>query len=252
VEPRSSRIHLSVALLALTLPLGGYAGWQDLLKPSQEVAGPAGEGLGLSQADMTSGLKEALRIGTERAIEYLGRDGGFLNDAQVKIPLPQSLQTVDQGLRAAGQGAIADEFIATMNHAAEQAVPETAAVLGAAITNMTLDDAKAILTGSDDAATDYFRRSSRVRLTEAILPIVAAATERTGVTSAYKRFMAGGAGGLLSRFVGGENLDIDRYVTERALDGLFLKLAEQERLIREDPAARSTELLQKVFGASRS
>jgi hypothetical protein len=242
-----SRLTGCAALLALVLPSGSYGGWQDLIEPLEGLAG-SGEETGLSQEDLASGLKEALRVGTGRAIEHLGRDGGFLNDSQVRIPLPSALQTLEQGLRAGGQGAIADNFVTTMNRAAERAVPETAAILGKAIASMTLDDAKAILTGPDDAATEYFRKSSRGRLAEAILPIVSSATEQAGVTSAYKRFMGSSAGGLFSRFTGGGDLDIDRYVTEKALDGLFLKLADEERLIREDPAARSTELLQNVFG----
>jgi len=245
---------LSLLVGFLTMPWFAAAAWDDMLKPlSGALHAPgteiAGSGLGLSQQEIAAGLKQALGIGTQRAVEYLGQDGGFLNDAEVRIPLPGSLQQVERGLRAVGQEGLADEFIATMNHAAEQAVPEAAGIFGDAIENMTLQDAQAILQGPDDAATDYFRKSSGDRLREAMLPIVGQATERTGATAAYKRFVGNAGGGLLGSLVGGTSLDLDAYVTDKALDGLFLKLAEQEALIRQNPAARSTELLQQVFGA---
>jgi hypothetical protein len=230
----------------------GSSGWQDLLKPLGNAL-PLGSGGGgtagaLSQTEMVSGLKEALGVGVERAIKLLGRDGGFLRDGAVKIPLPGVLGKVESGLRAMGQGALADEFITTMNRAAERAVPEAASIFGDTIRDMTLQDAQGILQGPDDAATRYFRQQSGERLTQALRPIVEQATAGAGVTSAYKKMI--GKAGFLASLVDQRQLDLDSYVTDKALDGLFLKLAAEEKQIRENPLARSTDLLKKVFSAT--
>ncbi|MDF1528811.1 MAG: DUF4197 domain-containing protein, partial [Sedimenticola sp.] len=192
-------------------------------------------------------LKEALSIGTEKAIALLGRDGGYLNDAQVKIPLPDGLKSVSKGLRAIGQDKLVDEFVGTINHAAEQAVPETLSIFGDAIKQMSLEDAKGILNGGDTAATDYFKDKGSNSLTAAILPIIQQATKQAGVTSAYKDLV--GKVGFLGSYVDMDALDLDKYVTVKAMDGLFLKLAEQEQLIRQDPVARTTDILKNVFGS---
>jgi len=209
----------------------------------------------LTQDQMVGGLKEALSKGVEKAIASLGKPDGFLKDAGVKISMPTSLQKVEKALRAMRQDALADEFVTSMNRAAEQAVPEAAHVLGDSIKQMTLADAKAVLTGTNNAATQYFRRTSETNLHARFLPIVKTATEKAGVTSAYKRMTdaasggLGGFGGLGNSVLSKQAPDLDDYVTRKALDGLFLKIAEQEKLIRENPLARSTDLLQKVFGA---
>ena len=229
------------------------AGWGDWVKKIEESlpsASPTDAAVsGLSQTEITAGLKEALNVGIERAIALLGQDGGFLNDAAVRIPMPDSLQALERGLRAAGQDAIADEFVATMNHAAERAVPETSAIFVETIRTMSVADATDVLNGPDDAATRYFREHNQERLSAAILPIVQDATQKTGVTSAYKRLVGGL--GFLNQFGNQDSLDLDAYVTRRTLDGLFVKLADEERLIRENPVARSTDLLKKVFGSNR-
>jgi len=240
-----------LACLLLTAQ-GANAGWDDWMKKlDQTLSTPGAADAGataLSQTEIAAGLKQALSTGVDRATALLGREGGFANDAAVRIALPESLQTVAQGLRAAGQGAIVDEFTASMNRAAEKAVPATTAILVETIRKMSLQDARGILNGPDDAATQYFRQQNEQQLAAAILPIVQDATAQTGVTSAYKE-MTGGLG-LLSRFGGQDTLDLDQYVTRKTLDGLFTKLAAEEKLIREDPVARSTQLLKKVFGAA--
>jgi hypothetical protein len=210
----------------------------------------------LSQDEVLQGLKQALAIGFQRAITNLGTTNAFLGDAAVKITVPKNLQKVEQGLRAAGQGEHVDKFVETMNHAAEQAVPQAAGVLGQSLKEMPMADAKAILTGSSTtAATDYFKRSTSSNLFGLFLPMVKKATDQNGVASAYKTMMEkvtpGGfklLGALGNLGVTKETVDVDTYVTNKALDGLFLKMAEQEKLFRENPAARQTELLQKVFG----
>ena len=161
--------------------------------------------------------------------------------------MPDSLSWVEKSLRILHQDELADEFIATMNHAAEQAVPEAATIFGDAIQDMSMEDAKGILTGPDDSATQYFRTKTEAALTEKMRPIVEQATARTGVTSAYKNITAS-AGGLTS-MLSSDATDLDGYVTGKTLDGLFLMIAEEEKKIRENPLARSTDLLKKVFGA---
>jgi len=205
----------------------------------------------LSQDEISAGLKEALAKGVERAVALLGKDDGFLNDLSVKIPIPQNLQRVERTLRTLGQDQLADEFVTTMNRAAEKAVPEAATVLAGAIKQMTLADAKSILTDTNNAATAYFRRTSETTLYERFLPIVQKATEQTGVTSAYKKMMERtSVGGFSATSLLGQNAsDLDGYVTHKALDGLFLKISEEEQRIRQNPVARTTDLLQKVFGA---
>ena len=236
-------IAASMFSAALSAPAADLLDQLGLKKATGSVAG-------LSNDQMISGLKEALAKGVQHAVTNLGKSDGFLKDAQVKIPLPGSLKKVEKTLRTLGQEQLADEFITTMNRAAEQAGPEAAGVLGDAVKQMTLADAKAILTSTNTAATDYFRRTSTTNLYTRFLPIVKEATEKVGVTSAYKRMTdKAGLGGFGTSLLGKESLDIDDYVTRKALDGLFLKIAEQEKLIRENPAARTTELLQKVFGA---
>lgn len=241
-----------VIAILLFVSQGLHAGWQDYVKPLGDVlnegASSSGSspGSSLSQQEMTGGLKEALSVGVERAINLLGQNGGFLNDSTVKIPLPGMLEKIEGGLRAAGQGELADEFIGTMNHAAERAVPEAASIFGDAINSMTLQDAQGILQGADDSATQYFRKNSGEQLAQAISPIVKQATEQAGVTSAYKNMV--GKAGFLGGMVDSSSLDLDTYVTDKTLDGLFLKLAAEEKQIRSNPLARSTDLLKKVFG----
>ncbi|VAW79974.1 hypothetical protein MNBD_GAMMA13-2059 [hydrothermal vent metagenome] len=238
-----------VVICTIGIPAAN-AGWTDYLgKLKDTVASPktAASGNQLTSSEMITALKQALNKGTQFAVEKLGQKGGFLNNSQVRIPMPSSLSWVEKSLRSLGQNTLADEFTATMNRAAEQAVPEAAAIFGRAIQAMSVADAKAILSGSDDAATHYFRERTEAALSKKMRPIVTQATEKAGVTSAYKR-MTASAGGLGS-FLSNETTDIDGYVTAKTLDGLFLMVAEEEKKIRANPLARSTELMKKVFAA---
>jgi uncharacterized protein YaaQ len=214
---------------------------------------------GLTEDQTAKALKEALAKGTESAIRKLGTNGGFFTNLNVKIPLPASLQKVEKTLRTLKQGALAEEFVTTMNRAAENAVPAAATVFSEAIRQMTIADAKTILTGPNDAATQYFRRTSTNALHARFLPLVKQATDAAGVTSAYKAMLAkaGPTAGLAQSFSGafGKNfgldpatLDVDGYVTGKAMDGVFKMVAEEEKRIRENPAARTTDLLKQVFG----
>jgi hypothetical protein len=242
-----------LALALLFSPLAHAQSFLDKLGLGKSATnGSSALPAGLSSDEIAGGLKEALAKGVQSAVGMLGRQDGFLKDLAVKIPMPESMQKVERTLRTLGQGKLADEFITTMNRAAEQAVPEAAAVLGDSVKQMSIADAQAILTGTNNAATQYFRRSSETNLYNRFLPIVKKATAQTGVTSAYKNMTAKaseGFGGFGGNFLAGKMPDIDSYVTHKALDGLFLKIAAEEKSIRANPLARTTDLLQKVFGA---
>lgn len=240
---------LVVCVAGSTVAVAGWSDYLDQLKDSVSIPTATAPDLNLTNAEMVSGLKQALEKGTQFAVDSLGKEGGFLDNSAVKIPMPDSLSWVEKSLRSLHQDALADEFIDTMNHAAEQAVPEAAAIFGAAIQNMSVQDAQGIVAGPDDAATQYFRTNTEAALTEKMRPIVEAATARAGVTSAYKN-MTARAGGMTS-LLSGDATDLDSYVTGKTLDGLFLMIAEEEKKIRENPLARSTDLLKKVFGASK-
>jgi Protein of unknown function (DUF4197) len=245
-------LHTTLALLIVSsTQAASFWDKLGLTKPSTNA--PSTLTTTLSQDEITGGLKQALSQGVERAVSMLGKEDGFLKDASVKIPMPEKLTMVERGLRAVGQDKLADDFVNTMNHAAEQAVPEAGAVLGDSIKQMTLADAKTILTSTNNAATAYFRRTSETNLMERFRPIVQKATEQTGVTSAYKKLTekASYGGFSASSFLGQDTLDLDGYVTRKALDGLFVKIGQEEQRIRENPVARTTDLLQKVFSAVR-
>jgi len=230
-----------------TVSATDWSGYLDKLKGSVNIPTETSSVASLSHTEMVAGLKEALSEGTQFAVDSLGKEGGFLDNSKVKIPMPDSLSWVEKSLRTLHQDELADEFIDTMNHAAERAVPEAAVIFGTAIRNMSIEDAQEILTGPDDAATQYFRTSTQAELTERMRPVVEEATAQTGVTSAYKN-MTARAGGMIS-LLPSDATDLDGYVTSKTLDGLFIMIAEEEKKIRENPLARSTDLLKKVFGA---
>lgn len=201
----------------------------------------------VSDTEISGGLKEALTKGVRFAVNSLGRQDGFLKNARVKIPLPKNLQRVERGLRIAGQGRTVDEFVTSMNRAAEKAVPVAIDVFVDSIKQMTFDDARQILfSGRDDAATQFFKRTSEEALRGKFRPIVEDLTESVGVTQKYKTMI--GKYGFAAQLLGKDATDIDGYVTQKALDGLFLLVADEERKIRKDPIGRTTSLLRKVFG----
>jgi hypothetical protein len=227
---------------------------QATSQPSTGDAKLGGAAASLSESQIESGLKQALSVGAERAVEVLGSSGGFLNDSSVRIPLPGVLDTAGKSLRAIGQGQYVDEFETTVNRAAEQAIPQTLDIVQETVNGMSLEDVRGILEGGDDAATRFLRERAGDSLAQAIRPIVSEATAQSGATAAYKALatQAGGMTGGLGSFGGlvkSESLDLDSYVTEKTLDGLFLKLAAEEKAIRENPVARSTDLLKSVFGS---
>jgi len=199
----------------------------------------------LSNNDAVSGLKDALSQGATAAIGKLGVENGFLGNDKVKIPLPDALKRVESGLRLMGMQRQADELVTAMNRAAEQAVPEAKALLASSIKNMSVQDAKGILTGGDTAATDYFRRTTSDQLAQKFLPIVTKATSKVGLAEKYNQLAGQGASlGL----VDAKQAKIENYVTQKTLDGLYLMIAEQEKAIRKDPVGSATGMAKKVFG----
>jgi Protein of unknown function (DUF4197) len=216
------------------------------------IAHPAGNSAlpalaSLSSDQVTQGLKNALSKGLDRAIASLGKPGGFLTNVAVKIPLPDKLQTAEKTLRAVGEGQLADQCITTMNQAAEQAVPAAADVFANSLKNMSIEDAKAILNGPADAATQFFRRTTEAELTKKFSPIVQQAMTKCGTTAAYQQVMDKAKS--VSPFFSAPALDLNAYVTSKAMDGLFKIVADEEKNIRENPVARSTDLLKTVFGS---
>jgi hypothetical protein len=200
---------------------------------------------GLGDTQIASGLKEALSVGTEKAVKQVARPGGYLDDAAIKILLPQNLRPAEKVLRAAGQGPKIDEFIASMNHAAEEAAPEAASIFGDAVKAMTIDDARKLLNGGDTSITEYFKSKTSAQLATAFRPHVESAMSKNGVTQQYQALL-GQAPQL--PFMNSSSMNINTYVVNKALDGLFYMLGQQEKDIRTNPAARSTALLKQVFG----
>jgi len=253
---KKATLLTSSALLTFAIYGNAQAGWQDLLNDSatellnNKTAMQASSSL-LNNSEVANGLKEALATGVESAIKSLGKEGGFMGNSLVEIPLPDSLKMVEETARKLGQGQYADEFINTMNHAAESAVPQAAELLAEAIRKISVEDATNLLNGPDDAATQYFRKVSGKQLAETFKPIIQQATNKFGVTAAYKGLVSQAkplvASPLLTSLIPTEALDVDEYVTNKTLDGLFKYIALEEKNIRENPAARTTDLLMKVF-----
>lgn len=200
----------------------------------------------LSGKEAAGGIREALAKGAEVAVAQLGKQDGFMGDPRVKIQLPESLRSGEKMMRKLGMSKQVDELVESMNRAAESAVVEARPILVSAVKNMSFDDAKAILTGGDDAATQFFKRTTSAPIGEKFLPIVKQATAKTQLADKFNQYA-----GKASKFglVDEKDANLDAYVTQKALDGLYLMIAEQEKNIRKDPLAAGSALLQKVFGA---
>jgi hypothetical protein len=203
---------------------------------------------GLSKADAASGLKQALADGSTTAVAKLGTENGFLGNPKVKIPLPPALQRIESALRYTGMRKQADELVLAMNRAAEAAVPEAKTLLIESVRKMSIQDAKGILTGGDTAATNYFKRTTESQLTQRFLPIVKKATDQVGLAEQYNS-LAGQAVqlGLITE----QQATIERYVTQKTLDGLYLMIAEQEKAFRQNPMSATSDIVKRVFGAVR-
>ena len=205
----------------------------------------AAPGAGLSDSKIADGLKEALKVGTEATVALTGKTDGYFMNQAIKILMPDKLRSLDTGLRAVGYGPQVDEFVLSMNRAAERAAPRAKDIFVDTIGELTIDDSRKILTGNDTAVTEYFKGKTTDKLSLAFRPVVDQAIGEVGVARQYQE--------LVSRFqaipfVKAESLDINRYVVDKSLAGLFHVLGEQEKQIRTNPAARATDLLKQVFG----
>lgn len=244
------QVFCAVAVTVALLAGPAYAGWQNNL---QNVITNTLTGPDRSSADSQTaqGLKQALEKGVSTAVKQLGAVGGYLDNPSVRIPLPEDAATAADALRLVGRGDMVDQFMESMNRAAEKAAPHAKDVFLDAITAMTFRDARRILSGPSNAATAYLDRTTRDTLFDKFLPIVKQMTDRYNVTSQYKA-LAASASGIGTMLGSKEPLltDIDAYVTDKGLDGLFTIMAREEKNIRENPAARTTELLKEVFGSN--
>lgn len=241
-------MRVLIAVVLACASLDAYADWKsELNKAWNAVQQQPQAQAALADSDIVKGLKEALAQGTTRAVNTLGRSDGFWRNDAVRIALPANLQRAEKTLRKFGGGATLDQFQLTLNRAAESAVPQVADIFGNAIRQMTLEDARGLLNGGPDAATQFFRRTTSDALYAKVLPLVRGATQKVGVTQQYKSLM--GNYGPMLQLAGVKNTDLDDYVTHGALDGLFTTIAAEEARIRADPTARGSALLKKVFGA---
>jgi hypothetical protein len=206
---------------------------------------PAGPGL--SDGKIASGLKEALQVASGRAVDLTGSVDGYFKNQAIKILMPEQMRSLESGLRTVGFGPQVDAFVLSMNRAAERAAPAARQIFGDAVGEMTIEDGRKILGGGDTAATEYFKTKTSDRLTGAFRPVVERSMGEVDVARQYKE-LVGFAQGI--PFLKTESVDLDHYVTSKALDGLFRVVGEQERMIRTNPTARATDLLKEVFGGA--
>lgn len=238
------------AVLALTAPAHAFD-WGEMLKGvvnksgSQTSSGGAGVDA-LAGTDINAALKEALTRGADAAVAQLGVKDGFFGNPQLKIPLPKNLQKAEKAMRMVGMGQQADDLVLSMNRAAEAAVPEAKTLLVDAVKQMTLEDAKGILTGGQTSATDFFRRKTETQLTERFLPIVKTTTDQVGLAQQYNRYA-----GMAAQFklIDQSQSNVEQYVTQQSLDRLYTLIGEKEAAIRANPLQAGSDLLKKVFGA---
>ncbi|MDX9785955.1 MAG: DUF4197 domain-containing protein [Desulfobacterales bacterium] len=241
------RITFIAIGIFLFAPQYCHAEWGDIITQTKDQVlkgSLGGAGGSLSDSDIIQGLKEALNIGTENAVGTLSQSDGFLSNRDVKILLPDSVKKAEGLLRAAGYGQTVDNFELSMNRAAEKAVPEATGIFKNAILQMSFEDANKILNGRDNEATLFFKEKTSDDLTGLFKPIVHNAMNEVGVT---KNFQDMSQKLEMIPMASSLNLDLDSYVTDKTLDGLFFMIAQEEKKIRENPTARVTDILKKVF-----
>lgn len=249
----SKNSALIVFLVLIVYGIGAsqpvQAGWMDRFKELKEKYTQQDNKPNDSGADISAGLKEALKIGSQKSIRTLSKRDGFLKDPKVRIPLPHQLDRFGDLLKRVGQEKQVDEFVTTLNRAAEKSVSVTGHIFVDAIKKMTIVDAVNIYRGRDDEATRYFRKTAGPDLIKAIRPLVVDSTAKVGVTKQYKKFRS--HGGRMGEFLIKNTPDLDDYITQKTIDGLFVKIADEEAEIRRNPKARTTDLLKKVFSSNR-
>ena len=238
-------VTLVVAFLLMTT-----AGQANLLEDLSRQVLPDGTGQSaLDNSTIVKGLKEALATGTERAITTVAKPDGYFGNQAIKILLPDKLQQAAEILGTIGYQKQVDELVLSMNRAAEQAAPQAGKFFGNAIRQMTVEDARAILSGGDTAATAYFEKKTRGQLFDAFKPSVTRNMDQVGTVRAYNEMVGSYKDSPLASFAGLPSLDMADYVTNKALDGLFFMVGTEEKKIRTNPAAQTTDLLKKVFGS---
>jgi hypothetical protein len=251
------RVFITVALMAAAfIPIDSAVGQSWWSKATDIIKSEAGQKarealnvnteVALSSDNISSGIKEALRIGTKKVTQQLGTKGGFNLDKDIHIPLPETLSMVDIALSRLGMNALTNDLELRLNVAAEQATPKATALFIDAISSMAIDDAKNILSGPNDAATAYLRKTMGARLEAEFLPVVASTLAKSGAVKAYDRVI-----GQYSKIPFSQTIktDLNRYVVAKAIDGIFYYVAQEESAIRENPTKRTTELLKQVFSA---
>ena len=231
----------SMVIMMLLTPGVGSAQWGEIIKKKLGV----GQESGLSDVKIGSGLKEALKVGTENTVSLTGRRDGYLLNEAIKILMPKTLRKLEKPLRMVGYGSQIDEFVLSMNRAAELAAPFAKEIFWDAVAQMTFEDARKILAGGDTAATDYFKAKTTDKLVTAFRPVVEKSMNQVGVTRKYKELVGRYEAIPFSKSVA---FDPDQYVVGKAMDGLFYVLGQEEKKIRKNPAARVTNLLKEVFG----
>lgn len=242
-------IYLTIALMVVSLSTISSQNWKDIRSKAKTKATTVkASGLptgGLSQDEVGRGLKEALNQGVEKGVTQLNKKDGYFKDAQIKIPMPEEAKKVESKLRSLGQGAKVDEAIESMNRAAEDAAKGAKDIFVAAIKGMTLTDAMSILKGEDNAATTYLSKATRTELTKKFKPVIKVSLDKVGATKHWATVF-----GTYNKIpmVKKINPNLEEYVTDKALNGLFIQVAKEELKIRKDPTARATDLLKKVFG----
>jgi hypothetical protein len=220
-------------------------GKKDKQSSTNAPAEAGGQGSHLDKDTVAAGLKEALTVGTQNAVKSVSLTDGFFKNPAIKVPLPEKVQKVEKPLRKLGLSKQVDEFVLTMNRAAEKAAPPAKDIFIGAIKEMTIIDALNILKGGDTAATEYMRAKTYDKLYALFKPTVSKAVMDVGVTKAYQQLVDKAK---KSKLIKDESLDLDHHVTSKALDGLFYMVAQEEKKIRKDPVAQVTDLLKKVFG----
>ena len=240
-------LRITVAVVVVLFAAGPvYAQLDQLIRGLPgALSSPAGQGL--TDGKIASGLKEALQVASGKAVDLTGATDGYFKNQAIKILMPEQLRSLESGLRTVGLGSQVDSFVLNMNRAAERAAPAARQIFGDAVGEMTIDDGRKILNGGDTAATDYFKTKTSGRLTQAFRPVIERSMNEVDLTRQYKE-LVGLAQGI--PFLKTESVDLDRYVTGKALGGLFQVVGEQERLIRTNPTARATDLLKEVFGSA--
>lgn len=248
----SRKIFCLLITLTFILSFAGTssaANWlqkgKDLLE-SSDIGSSTTASKALSTEEIGSGLKEALRVGSEKVVAQLGKADGFNADPQIHIPLPENLKKVQKALNKVGMSSMVDDLELRLNRAAEAATPKAQKLFGDAIKEMTMDDAKAIYQGPDDAATSYFKGKMSKPLAEEMRPIVEESLGQVGAIKSYDNMMSKYKS---LPFVPDAKADLTNHVLDKGMDGIFYYMAKEEAAIRKNPVKRTTELLKKVFGA---